>query len=1101
MIRTPKILLVMITLLLGSSLPAIAQTSTTGSISGVVVDEKQAAIPNATVTVRNIEQNVPRIAQTDDEGRYNFPNLPVGSYELIIEATGFAKYVQTGITLALNQAAVVDVAMRTGGVQETVTVVENASLLNTTNAEVGVRFDERRLSELPISPNRNVYNVALSAPGVSQLGAGQTGFASGISYSANGGRVRSNNFMIDGQDNNDFGVAGAAVPLNNPDLIQEVRLVTNQFTAEYGRNGSSVFNAITKSGTNDYHGSAFWFHNDNALNACSNTEKGAGFCKKPGETGFRSEKRPFRVENQVGGTIGGPLHLPRFGEGGRSYISGKDRTFFFASAQRWYDRRLGAGQTLRGAPTEAGRQILQSVVGNRPQVAALLRFLPAAQGPCSPACTDASFTVNGQTFPVPLGSLTGSQGVTLDDWQASFRVDHRFSENQTFNARYLYQDQDSVGSGQITPAGFGSTSPSRTQGLNIQQTSVFTPRLVNELRGAYLRNSSATVATNPSAEEIPSIEISDLGLLGFNAAADRTAIGLAVNLPQYSYRNTFQLQDNLSYTKGSHAFKFGADIRRNQLNQLFKPTTRGRLAYSSLQRFIEDIADTATINKDLPGVGRILYLDWHDFFFYAQDEWKIRPNFTLTYGLRYENPGQPIQDLVQFNAPVLAAAGNNPLFKVEPIPGRDKNNFEPRFGFNWNLRTRDDGIIGFITGGDKLVIRGGYARTHDYTFTNIALNIWSAFPFVAAATFPVDRSIPSGAGTRNAYANLQNPPFDPTTIARTIVSKDFHTPYYDQYSFEMQREFSRDVVLRVGYVGTKGTSLFLTIDANPTVPFSSPLRRVDPTRGPIRLRDNAGSSIYHSMQVSMDKRLSRGFSAGVHYTWSSFIDDGSEIFNPSSGEVAVAQDSYCRRCDRARSTYDRPHRFTGNFVYELPYFRDQKGFIGHLLGGWQVNSFFTFQSGAPFTPLNGSDPTGALSGISNLVGNAIRPNVNSNLDLSNMTVEELFQIRQAYLGIRGNTAGGAGDPLFRTLVTGQRVGNAGRNILRADGIGNVDFGILKNIQTTENQRLQIRADFFNATNTRNFGIPNGNVNSTNFLNQWGTNGGNRRIIVGLRYAF
>lgn len=246
------------------------------------------------------------------------------------------------------------------------------------------------------------------------------------------------------------------------------------------------------------------------------------------------------------------------------------------------------------------------------------------------------------------------------------------------------------------------------------------------------------------------------------------------------------------------------------------------------------------------------------------------------------------------------------------------------------------------------------------------------------------------------------------------------------------------------------------------------------------------------MQVSFDKRLSQGFSAGLYYTWSSFIDDASEIFNPSSGEVAVAQDSFNRHADRARSTYDRPHRFSGNVVYELPYYQDQRGVLGHVLGGWQVNSFFTFQSGAPFTVLNGSDPTGALSGIAGLVGDAIRPNVNTTLNISGMSLEELYASR--------NT-------LFRPLAAGERVGNAGRNILRADGINNIDFGILKNTSIGENQRLQLRADFFNATNTRNFGIPDGRAFSTSgapnaaFLNQWSTNGGNRRVVVGLRYVF
>ena len=1075
--RVVRHLFTMLVLVLGVAVSASAQ-STTGSISGAVQDEKQAALPNATVTARNVETNFSRTAQTNEEGRYNFTNMPVGAYEITVEAPNFSKYVQTGITLLLNQAAVVDVTMKLGGVNEVVTVTENAALLNTTNSEVGTRFDAKRLSELPLSTNRNVYNVALSAAGVGQLNSGQSAFANGINFSANGGRVRSNNFMIDGQDNNDFGVAGAAIPLNNPDLIQEVRLVTNQFSAEYGRNSSAVFNAITKSGTNGFHGSGFWFHNDNALNACSNTQKRGGFCN-PLATDPSREHAPFRIENQVGGTLGGPVI--------------KDKTFFFFSIQRWFDRQLGVGTTLNGAPTEAGRQVLQSAAGDLPQVQALLRFLPAAQ---SSLGTNATFTRNGQTFTVPLGSLTGSQPSAFNDWQVSGRIDHRINNNHNLSGRYIYQDSDTVGGAgsQITPSGFSSSAAGRTQGVNLSLNSVLTSHLVNEFRAAYLRNASGTVALNPSAEEIPSIEIVELGLRGFNAGATRTAIGLGVNLPQNSIRNTYQVQDNVSYSMGNHSLKFGGDIRRNQLNQLFKPTTRGLVEYSTLNRFVADVATRFNINKDLPGVASRLFLDWHDFFFFAQDEWKVRPNLTFTLGLRYENPGQPIGDLVNFNQPVLAAAGNDPRYIVGPIPGRDNNNFQPRLGFNWNPRTEPGGALGFLTGGDKLVLRGGYSRTNDYTFTNIALNIWSSFPFVAAVSLsPQAVSIPGGNGIPNAYTQLANPPFNPNTVNRTIVDKDFRTPTYDSFSLEIQRELTSDVVMRLGYVGTKGSGLFESVDANPTVPgctgpsAANGFCRSILNQGPTRLRTNSGSSIYHSMQTSLEKRLSRGFSAGLHYTWSAFIDTQSEIFNVSSGEIAVAQDSYDRRSDRSRSSFDRPHRFTGNAVYELPFFREQKGVVGHLLGGWQLNTLFSLQSGSPFSPLLGSDPTGALASISGLVGNAIRPNLNTDLNIFQMSVEEIV------------AAGGRS--LFRGLNPGQRVGNAGRNILRSDGINNIDFGILKNTRITETQRLQIRADFFNATNTRDFGIPASEITSSNFLNQWGTNGGNRRVIVGLRYVF
>src|SRR5688500_17750365 len=919
MLKATRILLLTTMLLACLCSSVLAQTS--GSISGEVRDEKEAVITGATVTVRNISTNESRTAQTNADGRYHFAGVAVGAYEITVESTGFAKYMQSGITLALNQSAVVDVTMKPGTVQEVVNVVENASMLNTTTSEVGTRFDEKRLAELPIATNRSVYNIALSAPGVSQINSGQTAFAGGTNFSSNGGRTRSNNFMIDGQDNNNFGVAGSTIPLNNPDLIQEVRLVTNQFSAEYGRNSSAVFNAITRSGSNQFHGSGFWFHNDNALNACSNTQKSGGFCNANATDPSR-RKAPFRIENQLGATLGGPLYLPRFGEGGPSYTSGRDRTVFFFAIQRWWDRQLGVGQALNGGPTAAGKEIIRQAAGDLPQVRALLDFLPAAGTPLNQTVR---FERNGQTVVVPVGSLTGSQSSTFDDWQTSIRIDHRFNDMHSLNGRYLYQDSGALGSipgvaaSQITPPGFSSIVPQPTPGLNFQFMSVLSPRWINEVRGAFLRSASATIALDPSSQLIPSIEVVELGLRGFNAGPNRTAIGLGVNLPQNQVRNTFQVQDNVSYTTGNHAWKFGVDIRRNQLHQLFKPTTRGLLEYATLDFLVKDFATRANINKDLPGTAQVLHNDWHDFFFYGQDEWKIRPNFTLTLGLRYENAGQPIGALVDLNQPVLSAANNDPRFVVTPVPGRDNNNFQPRFGFNWNPQTSSDGVLGWLTGGDQLVLRCGYTRTHDYAYTNSVLNIWSSFPFVAAVSSFPTITVPNLAGENvsvitNAFSVLGNPPFNPNTVNRTIVDEDFHMPVYDSVSLEVQREFTRELVLRVGYVGTKGTSLFESVDANPTIPgctqasAANNFCRVIPNQGPTRLRTNSGMSIYHSLQTSLEKRLSAGFSFGLHYTYSSFIDTMSEIFNVSSGEIAVAQDSYNRRADRARSSFDRTHR-------------------------------------------------------------------------------------------------------------------------------------------------------------------------------------------------
>jgi hypothetical protein len=1054
--RTVLLILGVLLVALATAGTAAAQ-ATTATILGTVQDEQGGVIPGATVTIRNVETNLVRTGVSDGSGSYRFPNLPVGSYEVTVELPGFTTFIRSGITLLLNQDAVVNVALRPATLEETVTVTGDAPLLNTTNSEIGVRFDTRRVSDLPVINSRDVFSLALSAAGVSQLNSGQAGFAAGTNFSVNGMRTRSNNFMIDGQDSNDPSVAGRTQLMNNTDIIQEVRLITNQFAAEYGRSAGSVMSVITKSGTNSFRGSGFVFHNNNELNARTNLDKNAG-----------REKAPWRLETQFGGTLGGPVL--------------RDRTFFFGSYQRWTQRFLGSGFTLNGAPTEAGRQVLQSAAGSLPQVQALLKFLPAAQTPLG---RNATFTRGGQTYTVPLGSLTGSSTGNYNDNQYSARIDQQWGTNNV-GGRYMYQESESTGLGQVTPPGLTTYVPSNRHAFTGWWTKSWGGSLLNEARFGFQRLDTLTSAADPTSEEIPSIEIFELGMQGFNAAANRTAIGLALNLPQFRKNNTFQYINTTSYVRGSHAFKAGIDVRKVEVESFFFPTIRGRLAYDTLQTFIDDRAQVVTINRALPGGQEIQFYDWTDVFAFVQDEWRIGSNLTLNLGLRYETPGNSIASLYPVSDAIVEANAGNAEFSMTPRPKRDRNNWQPRVGFNWNPQTRTDGLIGMLTGGDKLVVRGGYARTYDYAFININLNIASAFPFVAAINSP---NLP---GSFANLPNLQLAGLNPRTLTRTIVSEDFSSPLADQFSLEMQRELGGNLVWRLGYVGTRGDGLFQTIDGNPTVPFSSTVRQ-DPTRGVIRERANAASSIYHSMQTSLDKRFSAGLSAGVHYTWSRYIDTASDIFNISSGEVAVAQDSYDIKADRGLSSYDRPHRFTGNLVYELPFYRDQAGFSGKLAGGWSVATSFSFQSGSPFTVLNGADPTGALAGISGLVGTAIRPNINTDLNLSKMTIPEILAAggRDLFRPLCGNPS---------ATCAGERVGNVGRNTLRSDGINNVDLSFIKNTRFGR-QNMQIRIELFNAFNSRDFGIPNSTITSAAFLNQWGTNGGGRQIWVGARYTF
>jgi hypothetical protein len=1045
---------------------AVAQ-STTATISGTVRDAQQAVLPGVSVTVRNVDTGLSRAVVTDSSGVYRFAALPIGRYELEAELAGFTRYVRSGLTLALNQEAVIDIALSLATLEETVQVTAESPILNTTNAEVGVRFDSTKVAELPVGNTRDIFSLALQAAGVSQVNSGQSNFASGTNFSVNGMRTRSNNFMIDGQDSNDPSVTGRQQPLNNTDLISEVRLITNQFAAEFGRAAGSVMSVVTKSGTNSFRGSAFVFRNQNDLNARTNLDKAAG----------RTEA-PFLEDTQYGGTLGGPII--------------RQKTFFFGSYQRWTTDQLGAGQTLNGAPTDAGRQVLQNAVGNLPQIQALLKFLPVAQTPLG---RSVSFTYGGNTYSVPIGSLTGSSTIEFRNHQASGRVDHQVGSagRHILSARYLFNDSITTGGGQVTPPGVTTVSPARQHSFATWWTGILSNTLVNEFRVAYSYLDTETTAADTSSEEIPSIEINELGLLGFNAAATRTAIGLALNLPQWRKNGLLQIQNNLSRTAANHSLKFGVDYRASDIDSFFNPTLRGRLQYTTLQRYVDDVANVAQINKPLPGGSEVVNYNWGDVYFFAQDEWRVSPDFTLSYGVRYELPGNFTDSLVELNDSVVSTAGGDERFRLAPVPERDTNNWQPRLGFNWSPKW-GDGMLGTLAGGDKLVVRGGYAKTHDYAFLNIALNIASSFPFVGVLEVPTVQTAPGGPGRPNAFVRLPTLTLtgDPNLITRTVVGDDFRSPSAHQFSFEVQRALASNLALRVGYVGTLGRDLFQTLDGNPRQQYSA--TRVDPARGVIRLRANAAKSWYNSLQTSLDKRFSNGFSAGVHYTWSQYLDTASEIFNVSSGEVAVAQDSFNIAADKGLSSYDRPHRFTGNVVWELPFYRDQEGFAGKVLGGWQFSTNFTLQSGSPFTVLNGADPTGALSGIDGLVGNAIRPNINTSEDISNMTVAELV-------------AAGGGS-LFKPLCgfqsatcPGERVGNVGRNTLRADGYGNIDLGFIKNTRFFEGHNFQIRLEAFNLTNTRNFGVPNSQINSANFLNQWGTDGGGRKIWVALRYTF
>lgn len=1084
--------------------------NTNSTIAGTVVDQSGAILPNVKVTVRDVDTNITQAAkQTTAEGRFSFPVLPIGNYEVTFDLPGFARTVRP-VVLTLNQTADLRETLSFAAISKTVIVTDDPPLVNTTNSEIGVAFDERRVTDVPDQGMgtlgggyRDVFGLGISAAGVSQINQGNFAGPLGTKYSVNGNRLRSNSFNFDGQNVNDPASAGRQMPWNNPDAIQEFRMITNQFSAEHGGAAGSIVSVATRRGSNRLHGTLFEFHNSNALNSRSNLDKAGGL-----------KKAPFRIENQFGGTLGGPIV--------------RDKTFFFGSVQRWTDRNASSAFTISSAPTEAGRALLQANGGTRVTTQALLENLPAAQSgritdvrycynaaswtggttgsAAPPAVTEVSpgqFICGPAAAPapgwsvvtVPVGTFTNANLIRYNDWQGSGRVDQTFNNGNSINGRYMFNDDLQTGAGQATPPGLANTFPTRSQAATIGWTSSLSPTLLNELRASWSRFAFNTGPQSETALRIPSIEINALGLIGFSSVGpvvSRTAIGYATNLPEGRRNNIYQLVNNTTWNHGGHTTKWGADIRKQELASYSNPNVRGQLRYSSLTNFVADYADvTAAINRPLPGGQPVVHFNWTDWFFFAQDDWKVTRDLTLNLGLRYELPGNPIESLYPVSDSIFAASGNNPLFRYNSRPPRDRNNFMPRFGFNWNLGSTG---LGFL---DSTVLRGGYARTNDYGFLIMAIQAGSGFPFQAAITV---------AGTPNTMANLSTQAVTltaPPTYSQTLLSDDFRTPYSDQYSLEVQRAVSANNVFRVGYVGTKGTGLLQSQEGNPITRCGVPncTARVEPTRGVIRVRSNTGSSIYHSMQVSFDHRSSRSLSGGMHYTWSAFIDNGSEIVNPSTSEAATPQDPFNRNDgERARSTYDRPHRLTGNLVYELPFLRNQQGVVGRIAGGWQVGTLLTLQSGSPFTVLNGSDPGRVL--FSSLIGMAARPNFAPDVNIQDLRKMSVSEIRRRLMetGIatffRAQTTNGG-------PTAAAPIGNVPRNLLRSDGIVSIDVNIVKNFRIKEGQMLQLRADVFNLPNTRNFGIPNALANGTafDFLNEGATDGGNRRIFLSLRYKF
>ena len=1174
--------LTLVTLVPLSATPVMAQ-ATTGNLTGTVTDPGGAAIVGARVVATNQETQTQYEFTTTGEGNFRIPNLPPGRYNVTVEAAGFKRAQITDVEVRLGTDNPLNPVLQAGEVTETVTVVAGSEEVVQTTSQLSSSFETRRVEELPSNAaGGGLDTLALLAPGVVP-GFGNVN-SNGTTLSVNGNRARSNNFTLDGTDNNDLTIGGPNFFVSNQDSVAEYQVVTNNFSAQYGRNQGAVINIVTKGGGNEFHGSAFEFHrNSSALDAMTNAERA-----DPN----RSRRDKF-ISNVFGGTFGGPIYFPRFGEGGPAYWSGKNKAFFFVDTQFIRQRQQFTFRPTAPAITQQGLQTLAAAFPGNPAVAALVnqsvfglrpdaRVRASSGTVCFPrdpsqACTGANAVI------VPAGFAEFSLPLPFDQKEYGLRGDFNITDRDSFNVKYRFQESPETNFLSAS-TGFRGDIPFTSRNLNGTYTRQITSRAVNEFKAAYQKLSvifggcgagagraaaadgggTAGGGSDPLAGCIPDplgggigTAFTNITFTGIRAGGvTLQSVGPATNLPQGREVRVAQFSDNFNYTVGRHSMIMGIDYRNLDNSVPFLPNFNGAFRFSTTARIVANAPTFVTLGAGEP---TITYKE-NDIFLFFQDDFKVRENLTLNLGIRYEYTGQPVNTLNEITTrresdPNTALYRQNLPIDVRTVPRiePDKNNFAPRVGFAYSPRWGNGGVSRFLFGeNDATVIRGGYSIAYDPAFYNILLNVSTSAPTVflntinnpASLTAPLFRlpANPTGEAVRQALiANLQRNTFDPRLLSQTIVGSDFHSPYTQQYSLGVQRQINRNNVAEIRYVGNRAIGLFQTVNRNPLIGnlvngFTSagfggttftfpgfanlvpagvtPLTCVDnpatpdneaacngrvlPGRGLIRSRENTGKSSYNGLQMRYNGRLFNQLTLGASYAFSRTLDTASEIF--AFGENAISANPFdVTRNEKGISGNDRRHAGSMNFLYDVPFFKNQEGFVGKLLGGFQFNGTYVLTSGRPFTPSQFFGVLGAPSyqdvgftnaffGFDNLrpfIGslNAPRTAVGiSDVDASFFgftgtftpsptgfySLNELNRtgnlVSVARTDVRYILNGPGAARLFRNPF-----GDQVRNLERGPALNQLNLAFFKTTNVTENVKVQFRAELFNALNHPNPG--------------------------------
>ncbi|ABF43190.1 TonB-dependent receptor [Candidatus Koribacter versatilis Ellin345] len=1047
---------------------AWGQTSK-GIIAGTVTDTSGAVVAGAQVTASNTDTGETRTVQSGPTGAYRVEAVTLGKYRINVSFQGFQSQVINGVEVAGSVMTAVDIKLQVASAASTeVTVSADNNQVQTENGEISSTITTKELTNLPLA-SLNPIELALTQPGViDNAGRGST---NGMGFSVNGSRPQSNNFLIDGQDNNDNSIQGQAYQPQNPNAVQEVAIMTNSYSAEFGRGGASVTNVIYKSGSNQFHGTLSELYSGSGLNAIDAANgltgmKDGGDCNRapnffPCKTRFDSHTFGF--------TFGGPLI--------------KDKLFFFGSGN--WERTYGQEQNSNILiPTETGIGQLQAY--GSANATLLTQYLGSLRG-----STVGATCVNTGISSLPcveMGNYTPTAPQQNTDTQWNIKADYLPRQTDTITFNYLHDrgyfaPDWFANPGSVLP-GFETFQGGPSWIAGASWTHTFSSNKVNEFRASYGHlgftfGPTAATTGNP-LYLMPSLALSSAGLDAF------PLLGTDSAFPQGRSHRTMQLQDGFTITKGSHTFKMGADVARIWVTDQIPINTRGTLTftdgggYTALGNFLDNFTGTSGQALDLQTGNPTVKPTLLQSGYYFQDNWKVRPNLTLNLGVRYEYQTNPENSLPYPAVSNIYGGDNN--FPTVVKADQQFSHIAPRIGFAYSPN-----FLPSIFGNGKTVLRGGFGIFYDAIYTNILDNTASSAPnSIDEPLFGSDSSNARGfANATGQFSGLSGTLSPFNTV--TSIAKDLTNPRTTQWNFNIERELPADMLLTVAYLGSRGQKLLVNDDYNPFGGYDASgnyIPRFNSNRGAMAIRTNGGDSYYNGLAVTVERRFSHGLMLRSAYTFSKSIDDSSNIFVITGGS-SYAQDPTNRQADRGLSAFNAFHRWAFTYVWDVPGFKAQDNKVlnglAYLSRHWEWTGTTTLQSGLPDTIYDSFDSSGRGHSSSG------RPDLlNASAPMNAIALPAAWGACAPgadYCDLATLNSLSASDlSNYHFLVPFGAPGTVGRNNYILPGQVNFNFGINRNIPIPrhESQVVTLRVEMYNPFNHPNqSALPNQGMWSTN----------------------